>query len=189
MSKWWKLSGALLIAAPFLLAGCNGAAPTGTGDLDTLSEDSNNNGFLDVTPPDGVEFLEVNNVNIRLRNTVSIDDLGPLAAQYGIDPSLLNLVEIVADIGIDLDYGAGISDTLSESEPIAPFDKAFEIACPDGMNVQVNVVANIPFVGEQDVTNFIVDLLEGAEYQCGQTIEVNVVLDDNGNPDVDVSVN
>lgn len=188
MKQWWVLSGALLVAMPCMLAGCGGAGPAGTGDLDNLTTDSNDNGFLDVEPPEGVEFLTVDNVRIRMRNTVSTDDLGPLAEQFGIDPGLLSLVSIVADIGIEMDYGNGITDELNESEPIEPFDKAFEIACPDGMNVAVNVVANVPVVGPQDVTDFVIDLLEGAEYECGQTIEVEVLLDDNGNPDVEVNV-
>jgi len=187
MKKWTSLSVALLLVLPIGLVGCGAGATVG-GDLDNLTEDSNDNGFLDVEPPDGVEFLTVDNVNIRLRNTVSQEDLGGLAAQFGVDPALLNLVEIVANIEVELDYGAGITDTIVESESIEPFDRRFEIACPDSLNVDVGVIAQVPLVGPQDVTDFVVNLTEGTEFECGQTVEVEVVVDENGNPDVSLSI-
>lgn len=178
--------GGLIGCFAALLAGCGSSGPT--GDLDALTEDTNNNGFLDVAPPDGVEFLTVDNVKVRLVNTVAAGDLGTLAAQYGVDPALLSLVTIVADIDIDLDYGGGISDTLTQSEQIEPFDRKFEIACPENVAVAVNVVANVPVVGPQQVTDFNVDLSSGVEYECGQTIQVEVFVNDSGNPDVAVTV-
>jgi hypothetical protein len=182
----WLMTACGMFAIGALLAGCGAVAPT--GDLDALTDDANNNGFLDVTPPDGVEFLTLDNINIRLLNTVTQDDLGPLAAQFGVDPALLNLVSIVANIDVTLDYGNGITDTISESESIEPFGKKFEIACPNSVLVDVNVVANAPIVGPQEITTFTVRMGEGAEYECGQQIEVEVIINDAGNPDVDVNV-
>lgn len=186
MSRFLLRGSFLAIGLAVMLAGCGATAPT--GDLDSLTEDSNANGFFDVTPPDGVDFLTLDNVKVRIVNTVATDDLGGIAAQYGVDPSLLSLVDIVATIDINLDYGDGISDSLVQSESIEPFDRKFEIACPDNVAVDVAVTANVPIVGTQSITNFNVDLSQGAEYDCGQTIEVRVFINDNGNPDVTVNV-
>ncbi len=170
-----------------LLAGCGGVS-TPTGDLDNLTDDTNNNGYFDVDPPDGVEFLTLDNVNIGLVNLIDQSDVGSIAAAYGIDPSLLNLVTIVASFDVTLDYGAGITDTLSESEEVKPFEKKFEIACPDSVSVHASVVANVPFVGPQLITEFDVDLTEGVEYECGQTIEVEIYMDEAGNPATNLDV-
>jgi len=176
----------LLCAAPVVLVGCG--ASSGVGDLDALTEDLDGNGFFDVTPPEGVEFLSLNNVRVRLHNTIDGADLGSLAAEFGVDPALLNLVDLAANITIDLDYGGGITDALVQQESINPFDRKFEMACPDAIGVDVNVSAQIPLVGPQDVTDFDVDLAEGVEYTCGQTIEVEVFVNERGDPDVAVTI-
>jgi len=168
------------------LSGCGAVAPV--GDLDALTDDANGNGFFDVTPPDGVEFLTLDNLKVRLANVIAQDELGGLAAEFGVDPALLNLVTLKADIVVMMDYGAGITDELVQSEAIDPFDKRFEIACPERVTVEVDVIAEVPVVGPQSVTDFSVSLAAGDHYTCGQTIAVEVFINASGDPDVAVDV-
>ena len=169
------------------MPGCGTAIAT--GDLDSLSEDANGNGYLDVEPPDGVEFSTLDNVNVGLSNTITQTDVATIAATMGVDASMLSLVSLVANMELTLDYGNGITDVLTESEPIAPFEKKFELAVPDSVDVLVKVVANVPLVGAQTVTEFTVSLTKGVEYEAGQTIDIAVSMDEYGNPDVDLNVN
>lgn len=165
------------------LAGCG--AGTSPGDLDNLSEDANNNGYLDVTPPDGVEFSSLTNVNVRLHNTIDTGDLAVVAQNYGIDPSLLALATITAHLEIGLDYGANITDTLHESEEIAPFDKKFEIACPEMMDVYIYVTAAAPIIGEQVLFEETYSLVLGQDYECAEAVGFETYVSDSGFPAVD----
>jgi hypothetical protein len=176
---------AMAFVLPIVLLGCGSGGPT--GDLDALTTDSNGDGFLDVTPPDGVEFLSLDNMKVRLRNTVSQDELGALAAGFGVEPAMLNLVDIVAEIAVELDYGA-VTQVLAQDEAIEPFEHKFEIACADVIELSVDVIANVPLVGPQNVSDFNFELVEGMEYNCGQTIELEVFINEGGDPDVLVDI-
>ncbi len=181
------LATAVVCGLALVLTGC-GTTTAPSGDLDTLSADQNNNGYPDVTPPDGIEFNDADNAKVAIINSLRQSDLGQVAAGMGVEPSLLSLVSMTVDVTIDLDYGGGITDVLNESESIAPFEKRFEIACPDSADISVEVVANIPFVGPQTVAEYPVELVAGQDYECGSEIAVESYLNNSGNPAVDVNV-
>jgi hypothetical protein len=174
--------GAMLLVGLIAVAGCGG--PSGPDDLDQLTEDGNGNGFLDVTPPDGIEFSSVDNINVRLNNTIGREGLALVAAGYGIDANLLGLATILATMDIDFDYGNGITDALSQAEPIEPFDKKFEVACPEAMEVHIYVTASAPIVGTQTLFEQTFSLVRGDDYECGQTVGFETSVDANGNPTV-----
>lgn len=165
-------------------SGCqNSAAP---GDIDALSKDANGNGYLDVDPPEGIEFLTIDNLNIRLVNSVDADDVAMLASQYGIDPSLLALATITVDFTVTMDYGDGITDVLHQTEPVEPFDMRFEVACPLSARVDVSVKASAPIVGDMDIMQDAFEMTEGFDYECGDAIGYETYVDDRGNVGVNV---
>ncbi len=186
MKQTSVLASVLAIGVLAIVPGCGTAIST--GDLDNLTVDANNNGYPDVEPPEGITFSTLDNVNVGLTNTITSGDVATIAANAGVDASLLNLVTIVANMTMTLDYGNGIIDVLNESETLEPFSKKFEIAAPESVDVAVNVVVNVPLAGPQTVTNFNLTLTRGVEYEAGQTIEVTVSVDESGNPDVDMNV-
>ena len=158
------------------------------GDLDNL-EDKNNNGFGDIEPPEGVPFDEATNVKLQLTNTVGRDDLGPLVAQQGFDASLLNFITLSVDMVITLEYAGNDPIVKQQSQALEPFDLKFEVACPDSVNAELSVIANVPIIGPQEIpagAPVVVSLGNG--YECGQTLTVTASLDDNGAPTVSVDV-
>ena len=188
MKHSFALGITLIIGLVGFVGGCGFSGPGG-GDLDNLTVDANNNGFPDIDAPEGVVFDEVTNLKLRLSNSITEEDVGAIAEQQGVDASLLNFVTIVANLTVTLDYGVGEPQVLNESESIELFEKKMELACPDTAQVDVGVVANVPIVGAQDITEFSVVLTEGVDYECGQTIEVESFVDANGNPAVDYDIN
>lgn len=169
-------------ALGILILGCGGSS--GPNDLDLLTTDSNNNGYADVTPPDGVEFSSVSNLNVRLHNTIGNEGLAEMAGKYGIDANLLALASIVVTMDIALDYGNGITDSLSQAEKVAPFDKKFEVACPAAMEVHIYVTASAPVIGEKTLFDETFSLTQDGEYGCGETVGFETSVDANGNPAV-----
>jgi hypothetical protein len=174
----------IMTVLTFAVAGCQ--QPTSGGDLSNLV-DANNNGFDDVTPPNGVEFNEETNAKVRLENTIDSQDVAVLASQQGIDPNLLAFVAVDVDIVLTLGYGEFESLILRQSESLEPFTRAFETACPDTISVAVTVTANVPVVGPQIVFDQVFDLEAGVDYDCGGTLNIETFADEDGNPRVEVS--
>ena len=159
------------------------------GDIDYLILDENENGFPDVPVPEGVEVEEIGTVNVHLANTIAQEDVAALVEDFiDVEADLLNLVEITLNMTVTLSYDDGITDVLEDSETFVPFDKRFEVACPNVAHVAVEVVAEIPFAGPQTLEEFEADLTEGLEFECGQTLEVEAFTNDNGFPDITVTV-
>ena len=159
------------------------------GGIDYLVLDENENGFPDVPVPEGVEVEETGTVNVHLANTISQEDVAALVKDFiDVEADLLDLVDITLNMTITLSYDGGITDVLEDSEPFVPFEKLFEVACPNVANVAVEVVAEIPFVGPQTLEEFDADLTQGVEFECGQTLEVEAFTNDNGFPDITVTV-
>lgn len=175
---------AILTFAMTLMTGCQ--QPSSNGDIDNLV-DADNDGFADITPPEGVEFNEETNAKVLLSNSIGVEDIGPLAEQQGIDPGLLNLVTIEADIVMTLVYDGFENLVLRQTQALEPFEQAMEAACPDQVLVTVNVFANVPLLGEQDVFSGDFEQVQGRQYECGDTITVETLINDAGQPAVNVS--
>lgn len=177
----------LLASALMVLVGTIGCQqPSSTGDLDNLV-DADNDGFVDIAPPDGVTANEATNAKVVLSNSIGTEDIGPLAQQQGIDPSLLNLVAIEVDIVMTLNYDGFESLVLRQTQDLEPFDRAMEAACPDSVVVDVTVVAKVPFIGDQEVFSGTFEQVQGVQYECGETITVETLIDDSGLPAVNVT--
>lgn len=168
----------------FAMTGCQGTSAN--GDIDKLV-DADNDGFADITPPNGVAFDDATNAKVLLTNSIGVDDIGPLAQQQGIDPALLNFVDIEVNIVMTLAYEGFENLVLRQSQDLEPFERAMEAACPDQVLVNVNVVANAPIVGPQDVFSGEFEQTQGEDFQCGDTISVETFINDAGFPNVDVS--
>lgn len=148
-------------------------------DLAGLSIDANQNGFPDVIPPDGVPFETASNLNIGFSSSLTLDDVSMIAAQLGVDPGLLSAADLTIHITLTADYENGVQDRLTCSTAIRPIDLAFEIACPSAADLMVEVQVDFPPFGT--VAEIPVDLsTTGNEFDCGQTVETEVFINDDG---------
>lgn len=175
----------LVLLGVFAAPGC---METQSGDLDNLSTDANNNGFPEIQPPQGITFDEVGSINVAVSNEFTLEDAATFLDQIGLDPALVNIGTLDLDITVTLDYGNGIDDTLTDSETIRPFEKRFEVACPETATIAVDAIASAPFFGEQSVAQFQFDFTQGDNFNCGDTIEARTIMNDEGNPDFEVVV-
>ncbi len=188
----WPLKKSFVANSVFLLLvsvlATPGCMEGPSGDLDGLSTDANNNGFPEIQPPAGVSFDDVGSVNVAMVNEFTRDDAGDFLEQIGLDRSLVNIGSLDLDFTITLDYGGGISDTVEDSETLRPFEKRFEVACPETATIEVDAFASAPFFGEQLVAAFRFDLNQGENFECGDTIEARTIVDADGDPDFEVTV-
>jgi hypothetical protein len=173
----------ILIAA--LPAGCGNRASTDTrGILDRLASlpDENGNGLADIPSPDGVDGGEA--VGIYLANDITRPEAEALA-QVEIPDAVGTLVDVRADLTVDLEYGDDIQDRLRGSRPIGPFQIAAEAECPVLVNVRVGLVAEVPIVGDQPIRTFGPFRFERdapGGFECGSVIAVETTLNDDGVP-------
>lgn len=168
-----------VVAGLLVLAiGCQ--PPSAFDDLDTLVEDANGNGFLDVMPPPGVVFDTSTNVKVRISSTLVPTDLVPHAEEAGVDPSLATLAVFFVEFSFTLGYADGTTVVLRETEPFAPFEFAFEVACPVSAELTVEVIATVPLT-LTPITRIPVGLsLAGVDFGCGNTIEFATFVNENG---------
>ncbi|GJM25502.1 MAG: hypothetical protein DHS20C16_19170 [Phycisphaerae bacterium] len=159
------------------------------GELDNLSTDANDNGFPEIPPPAGITFDEVGSVNVAVSNEFTRDDAADFLEQIGLDRNLVNIGTLSLEMVITLDYGSGIEDTIEDTETLRPFEKRFEVACPQTATIAVDALASAPFFGEQLVATFRFDLDQGENFNCGDTIEAQTIVDEDGNPDFEVFIN
>lgn len=176
--------GICLIAAFMAVAGCQGAV--NGGDVDALA-DGNNNGFLDIMPPSGVAFNDESNAKMILANSIGDAEMAMLAAEQGVSPSVLNLVTFQVNLVLVLEYTGFETLTLRQRQSLAPFERRLEAACPDFIQVEVTVTAQVPVVGPQVVYDGYFELSQGVQFDCGETMTIATLVDENGNPQVDVS--
>lgn len=174
----------MLVVALLVVTGCQGAV-TG-GDVDALA-DGNNNGFLDITPPSGIAFEEETNAKMVLANSIGDAEMATLALEQGVNPSVLNLVTFQVKLELVLEYAGFETLTLRQRQNLAPFERKLEAACPDSVQVAVTVTAQVPVIGPQVVYDGFFDLTRGVQYDCGETMTIATLVDDDGNPQVDVS--
>lgn len=147
-------------------------------------QDVNNNGFIDITPPDGIDFDATNNVNIAMINTVSVDDLEPLAEQMGVDPALLPLATINVQFLFTLNYGSAV-DVIEDTRSLEPFEERFEVACPQSAELSVVVDVFAPFVGPVTQVNVI---MTDVDLDCGQIVTVTAFVTDDGEVDHTIDI-
>jgi len=169
------------------IGGCQ--SESGCAGLSRLNTDSNNNGYPDLVPPDGVSFSAEQNLRVSITNTLTEADLAPFAAQAGVDPSLVTLANFRVDFRFNIEYENGATQTVCESEPLAAFNFDFEIACPTRADLDVEVIALAPVVGTE-ITSVPLNLsLESVPYECGQSVEFITTTDDNGELSHEINVN
>ncbi len=164
-------------------AGCQRAPRC--GDLDALSEDVNGNGFLDIAPPEGIEFDPDSTVKVRAGNTLVATDLLPHVAETNVDPAIANLLVNVSDFivkfSFDLDYGNGLTQRICQTKPLGSFDLAFEAVCPEDVNLDVELIAVLPIVGGIPLTTIPIGLtVDAVDYECGQTISLMTTKNEDG---------
>jgi len=167
----------ILFCTPLLaILACTDPPPC---DLAALSVDANQNGFPDVIPPDGVPFETATNLNVGFRSSLTLDDVAMIAAQLGVDPNLLGAADLTIHMTLTAGYDNGAQDTLTCSTAIAPLDLAFETACPSIADLMVELQVEVPPFGT--VAEIPVELsTTGSEFDCGQTVELDVFINDDG---------
>ncbi|MCH7701682.1 MAG: hypothetical protein IID37_08345 [Planctomycetes bacterium] len=168
------------VVLPLLVMAGGCQKQSGCAGLSNLDTDSNNNGFFDLLPPDGVPFTEEQNLRITIMNTLTEDDLEPFAAQAGVSPSLVRLADFLVDFRFNIEYEDGSTQTICETEPLRAFEFNFEIACPTRADLHIDVIALAPVVGTE-ITRVPLELsLDTVDYECGQSVEFITTTDEDG---------
>ena len=173
------------------LAGCGTSGGGVSGILNQLDSfpDDNGNGYPEIPPPDGVDETEL--VAFEITNQITMSQAEQLA-NVNIPDFVSNIVTIRARLTVNLTYPGDITDRLTGSRGIAPFELRGEVACPSTMEVRVSVVADIPLMGEQIVQSFGPytfnrDTGENA-YQCNSILSIETFVDENGQANATVDV-
>ncbi len=161
-----------------MAGGCQ--KPSGCAGLSNLETDSNNNGFPDLLPPDGVEFTEERNLRISIINTLTENDLEPFAAEAGVSPSLVSLADFLVEFRFNIEYEDGSTQTICETEPLRAFEFFFEIACPAGADLDLKLIAFAPVVGTEITRVPLALSLDTVDYECGQSVEFITTIDEDG---------
>lgn len=191
-STYRVIQGKMALVGVCLICGISGCQllPVGDSNADGAGRDTNQNGFIDITPPDGVAFDTLNNVKIRLRNELTAADLAAFAEPNGVDASLIGLADFQIQIAWTLQYDNGETQVIESEERLAPFSQSIEFACPRDADLSVDVIVGLPIPGTAPIAvvpiNFDLDLVN---YQCGDTIEYRSFLNDSGQPQQDVTIN
>jgi len=181
-----SLVGACLICG---LSGCQ-LLPVGDSNGDGAGRDTNQNGFIDITPPDGVTFDTPNNVKIRLRNELTAADLAAFAEPNGVDASLIGLADFRIQIAWTLQYDNGETQVIESEERLSPFTQSIEFACPRDADLSVDVIVGLPVPGTAPIAVVPIDFdLDSVNYQCGDTIEYRSFVNANGQPEQSVIIN
>jgi len=148
--------------------------------LDRLP-DTDGDVFSEITPPEGVEFDLDNSLALQITNSITRSQA---EAAAGVQlPSIVSTnVSIAAKVSVDLTYPGGITQQLPGTFPAAPFDLAFEIACPESIEVAVAVVATAPIIGEKPVSAFGPFFFTQGQgeraYECGSVVTISTFADE-----------
>lgn len=171
------------------ISGCQ-LLPVGGTNADGAGLDANQNGFTDITPPDGVAFDTTTNVKIRLRNELTAADLAAFAEPNGVDASLIGLADIQVEIAWTLQYDDGETQVIESEERLQPFSQSIEFACPRDAELDVNIVVGLPIPGTAPIAVVPINFdLDSVNYQCGDTIEYRSFINANGQPEQSVTIN
>lgn len=167
-----------------ILAGCGASSGSGSGGiLDRLGTlpDANGNGFPDIPAPPGVE--ETQTVPLQLINEITMSQAERLA-KVNLPDFVKNIVSIRARLLVNLTYPGDITDRLTGTRAVAPFEVKAEVVCPMTMEVRVTVVADIPVIGQRTVQSFGPfqfqrDALVNG-FECGSMIAIEVFVNEDG---------
>jgi hypothetical protein len=175
---------AMALLMPGLLAGCGlGSGGEDGGILNNLTglPDANGNGYPEIPPPDGVD--ETATVAIRIQNHITKSEAENLA-QVNAPQIIEDMVRVRARIRVDLTYPDGITDRLTGTRPIAPFEVKAEAVCPQAVEVSVSVVAEAPVVGSQTVAGLgpyrVERQTDALGYSCETLINIESFVDESG---------
>jgi hypothetical protein len=173
-----------------LSAGC-GSLPGEEGVLDQLDMvlDTNNNGFPDVPTPEGVD--KEGTVAIALVNHITLAEAEALA-QVEIPDFVTGIIPVYADLIVDVTYPGGITDELTGTRPLGPFEMSLELVCPEAVELLVSINASIPLVGEQTFMTLGPYLFEqdsvARRLSCNSIIRAEASLDERGQPQLSLDV-
>ncbi len=175
----------IAVLLSILSTGCGRSSNSATpGVLDRLGPlpDANGNGLVDIPTPDGVSPGE--SIGIHLASDITRAEIEALA--QGEIPAVVGAqVGIRADVTVDLDYANGVKDRLRGSRPIGPFDIAVEAACPLVVEVRINLVAEIPFVGDRGIRAlgpYRFEREAHSGFTCGSVLTVELTINEDGQP-------
>lgn len=171
----------LMVVGLCCLVGCGSSGGGGGGVLNQLDSqpDTDGDGFAEIEPPEGVDFDSEESIALNIVNTITSSQA---AAASGTQ--LPAGVSLSARVAVNVTYPGGITQRLPGTFPVGPFELAFEIACPESIEVLVTVVATAPIIGDQPVTtfgpyDFTQDGDEGYVYECGSTVTISTFVDDD----------
>ncbi|MCH7808218.1 MAG: hypothetical protein IIB60_03240 [Planctomycetes bacterium] len=160
------------------VCGCQGTVTC--NDVAGTTADINGNGFVDITPPPGVEFDSDRTIKIIGANTLVAADLAPFAKEHGVDPNLVNLAEFLVRFSFDIEYENGETQTICQSFPFDKFETRFEVACPKLADMNVELIALVPILGIPIATIPVGFTLDAVDYECGDTVSILTTIDESG---------
>ena len=158
---------------------------TGCGEFDLCNDlgelvDTDGNGFVELIPPEGVEFDPETSVRVLVENTLTVADLVPFVSHTDEDVSLADEALFLVQFTFTIDYANGAVQTICQTEALGPFSVSFEGPCHENADLAVEIIAISPLTG-MEVARIPVGLsLAGVDYECGQTIEFRTFVDDDG---------
>ncbi len=164
------------------LTGCGSTGGGGGGVLNqpgTLP-DEDGDGFSEIAPPEGVDFDQSNSLAVRVTNTITC---GQAEAAAGVQlPDIVDsIVSLTTRVSVTVTYPGGVTQLLSGAFPVGPLDLAFEIACPESVEVRASVVASVPIMGDQVVSSFgpfsFAHNAGDYPYECGAVVTVTTFTD------------
>lgn len=177
------------------LAGCgfNAAANNGgvLNRLDALP-DTDGDAFSEIQPPEGVELDPEQMLSLSVINTITRSE-AEAASGVQVSSFISSSVEVVGKVNVELTYANGVTQTLPGTFPLGPVNLQFEFACPEQIEVTVDIVAMVPIIGEQPVSTFgpyVFTKDEGLYvYSCGAVITIETFIDEiTGQPMVDLNI-
>jgi len=186
----------MIVASVCCLTGCGASGGGGGGLLNQLDGLPNEDGdaFAEIAPPEGVDFDLDESVALSIVNTITRSQ-AEAAAGADIPNAVSGSIGLSAKITVDLTYPGGITQRLPGTFAVGPFELAFEVACPESIEVLVSIVASVPIIGTQPVSNFGPYTFNqsgenGAySYTCGSEVRLDTFIDDEtGEPVVSLVV-
>jgi hypothetical protein len=184
----------LILVCAGAIYGCgNNGGAAGGGTLNRLDSlpDADGDAFSEITPPDGIVFDPETALSLHIINTITRSQ-AEAAAGVQLPQVVSSSLTLAAKVSVKLNYPGDIEQRLPGSFPVGPFDLAFEVACPDSIEVLVTVVATAPIVGEQPVSTFGPYVFTQGSgdyaYSCPSIVTLTTMVDEAGAPIVDISV-
>lgn len=161
------------------LAGCG----VEVGGGDELG-DATSDGFLDVAPPQGVAFDESTNLSISLVSAIDDADVAAVAAAQNVPNDYIDLlpfVTVTATADLQLQYANGEVTEFSDSARVEPFQRGYEFACPERMNITLRADLIAPLGSSQTLFRDASTVLQRDEdFVCGETLYFVAYVDAQG---------